>query len=267
MAEETAHGPSRRVDGRLAEAAQVEAVRVEPGTVRACHTAAEIGDGGDHRRPGLRRRTVVRAIVAARMKAQRARIVDSLDAAIAQIGLDERPADRLRHGDQPPRRFQRSGGDGCANGLWGAARFNAWQTEEAPRLVGNIAKVDETAALADDVEEIAIFSRGAIGPAPGGAGTGFRSVEPDEHRPAGGIANVAHRPVAALAPPVGKVMTAYRLGMAGEAARQFGSVTGHHATSRSAMRTTGWRSKSFARTPVPVASVGTRSAPASAARR
>ena len=70
---------------------------------------------------------------------------------------------------------------------------------------------------------------------PGGAGTGFRSAEPDEHRPAGRIANVAHRPVAALAPPVGQVMAADRLGITGEAARQFGSVAGHHATSRNAL--------------------------------
>ena len=70
---------------------------------------------------------------------------------------------------------------------------------------------------------------------PGGAGTGFRSVEPDEHRPAGRIANVAHRPVAALAPPIGQVMAADRLGITGEAARQFGSVAGHHETPRSAL--------------------------------
>ena len=70
---------------------------------------------------------------------------------------------------------------------------------------------------------------------PGGAGTGFWSAEPDEHRPARRVANVAHRPVAALAPPVGQVMAAYRLGITGEAARQFGSVAGHHATSRDAL--------------------------------
>jgi hypothetical protein len=29
------------------------------------------------------------------------------------------------------------------DGLWGAAGFNARQTEEAPRLIGNIAEVDE----------------------------------------------------------------------------------------------------------------------------
>ena len=70
---------------------------------------------------------------------------------------------------------------------------------------------------------------------PGGAGTGFRPAKPDEHRPAGRIANVAHRPIAALAPPVGQVMAAYRLGIAGEAARQVGSVTGHDATSPSVL--------------------------------
>ena len=67
---------------------------------------------------------------------------------------------------------------------------------------------------------------------PGGAGTGFRPAEPDEHRPAGRVAHVAHRPVAAPAPTVGQVMAADRLGIAGEAARQFGSVAGHHETSR-----------------------------------
>ena len=80
-----------------------------------------------------------------------------------------------------------------------------------------------------------MFGRGGIGPMPGGAGSEFRSAEPDEHRPAGRIANVAHRPVAALAPPVGQVMAADRLGILGEAARQFGSVAGHHATSRNAL--------------------------------
>lgn len=56
--------------------------------------------------------------------------------------------------------------------------------------------------------------------------------EIDERRPAGRIANVAHHPVATLAPSVRQVMAAYRFGITGEAARQFGSVAGHHANSR-----------------------------------
>ena len=98
--------------------------------------------------------------------------------------------------------------DGCANGF-GLRRGSArGRLEKASRLLGDIAEIDETAALADHVEEIAMFGRGGIGPMPGGAGTGFRPAEPDEHRPAGRIANVAHRPVAALPPPVGQVMAA-----------------------------------------------------------
>jgi hypothetical protein len=169
------------------------------------------------------------------MKPQRAGIVDSFDAAIAQVGLDERPADRLRHGEKPLHCFPRSGGDGCASGLWAAARFGARKSQKAACLLGDIAKIGETAALTDHVEEIAIFGRCGIGPMPAGAGTGVRSAEPDEHRPAGRIANVAHHPVATLAPPVGQVMAADRLGITGEAARQFASATGHHATSRNAL--------------------------------
>ena len=57
----------------------------------------------------------------------------------------------------------------------------AGQAKEASRLIGDIAKVDETAALADHVEEVAVFSRGGIRPMPGGTWTGFRPAEPDEH--------------------------------------------------------------------------------------
>src|SRR5208283_4378239 len=104
------------------------------------------------------------------------------------------------------------------------------QAQKAPRLLGDIAKVDETAALADHVEEIAMFGRGGIGPMTGGAGTGVRSAEPDEQRPAGCVANVAHWPGAALTPPVGQVMATDRLCITGKAARQFGGVSGHPST-------------------------------------
>src|SRR5258708_21397885 len=171
MAEEAAHGSSRRVDGCLAKA-----VRRKPGAVRAGDLAVEIGDGGDHRRPPLSRRTVVRATVAARVIPQSTAIVDGLDATIVQVGLDERPADRLRYGEEPLRRFRRSGGDGCANGLWGAARFSARQTQKASCLIGDIAKIDETAALADDVEEGAIFTRGRIRAMPGRARDRFPAL-------------------------------------------------------------------------------------------
>jgi len=64
------------------------------------------------------------------------------------------------------------------------------------------------------------------------AGAGVRPAQPHKHRPAGRVADVAHRPVAALASTLGEVMAADRLGVAREAARQLGSVAGHHATPR-----------------------------------
>ena len=54
-------------------------------------------------------------------------------------------------------------GDPAGDGLWAAARFGARQTEKASCLLGDIAKVDETAALADHVEEIAVLPRGGVG--------------------------------------------------------------------------------------------------------
>ena len=94
---------------------------------------------------------------------------------------------------------------------------------------------------------------------PAAPGTGFRSAEPDEHRPAGRIANVAHRPVAALAPTVRQIMAADRLGLSAETDRQVGGVvTGHQAASRSPMRSTGKRSRSLPMISGPGAPTGTK---------
>lgn len=170
------------------------------------------------------------------MKPQSARVVNGLDAAAAQISLYESPADRSRYGDKPLRGLWRLSEDGSANRPWDVVRFRARQTQKTSRLIRHIAKVEEATALANDVEEVAIFGQGGIGPMPGGSRTGFRSTKPNKRRSARRIANVAHYPVAALAPPVRQVMAAYRLGFTCEAARQFGSVTGHHATSRNARK-------------------------------
>jgi hypothetical protein len=163
VAEKVAHRASRRVDRRLAETDGIEAVGIEPGAVRAGDAAAEIGDAGDHRGPGFGRRAVVRAIVATRMKSQRAGMMQRLDAAIAQIGLDERPADRLRHGEQPLRRFRRSGRGWCTGRLWLRLRVRARQAQKAPGFVGDIAEMDEAVALADHIEEIAMFAVRRVG--------------------------------------------------------------------------------------------------------
>jgi len=37
------------------------------------------------------------------------------------------------------------------------------QTEESPRLVGDVLEVDKTAALANDVEQVAVLAGGRVG--------------------------------------------------------------------------------------------------------
>ncbi len=68
-----------------------------PGAVRAGDRAAEIGDGSDHCRPGFGRCVLVRAIVAARMKAEAAGSVQSRNPASPQIRFCACARNRLRH--------------------------------------------------------------------------------------------------------------------------------------------------------------------------
>ena len=109
-----------------------------------------------------------------------------------------------------------------------------------PGLVGDVAEVDKAAALADDIEEIAMIAGRGVGPFAGRALAGFRSFQPDEQGAAGRIPHVADQPVAALAAAVGEIVAAHRLGIARETVRQFGGVERHrHAAARSATRASG----------------------------
>ena len=94
VAEQVAHGSSWRVDRSLAEPNAIKAVRIEPGAVHAGDPAIEVGDAGDHRRPGFGRQVLVRPIVAARMEAQAATMVHVGYSATLQIRLDHGPLDR-----------------------------------------------------------------------------------------------------------------------------------------------------------------------------
>ena len=131
--------------------------------MRAGDRAVEIGDGGDHRRPGLGRRVCVGPVVAARMEAEAAGSVQSRDAASAQIRFRDRARDRLRHGEQAPRRFRRSGRRGRGGRAESSIRLGSRQAEKAPGLVGDVAEVDEAAAFADEVEQIAMLAGGGVG--------------------------------------------------------------------------------------------------------
>ena len=103
-------------------------------------------------------------------------------------------------------------------------RLRSRQAEKVPGLIGDVAEVDEAAALADHVEQVAMLAGRGVGPFAGGALAGFRSCQPDEHGAAGRVPDVADQPVAALAATVGEIVAAHRLGIARETVRQFGGV-------------------------------------------
>jgi len=85
-----------------------------------------------------------------------------------------------------------------------------------------------------------MLAGGGVGPFPGGALTGFATLQSHEHRAAGRVADIADQPVAALAMTGGEIMTAHRLCLPAETDCQFGGVLPcHHAASRSPMRSIG----------------------------
>ena len=118
-------------------------------------------------------------------------------------------------------------------------RVGPRQAEEASGLVGDIVEIDKAAAFADDVEQIAMLACGGVGPFAGGALAGFRPLSRTNIERPGVLRDVADQPIAAFAAAVGEIMAAHRLGLAREAARQFGGIARHHAASRSPTRATG----------------------------
>src|SRR5712675_3654929 len=106
------------VNRSLAEPNAIKAVWIEPGAMHAGDAAIEVGDAGNHRRPGLRRQVLVRSIIAARMEAQAATVVHVGNSASPEIGLDHGPLDLLRYRKQPSRGLLRSSRCCRTNGFW-----------------------------------------------------------------------------------------------------------------------------------------------------
>ena len=169
------------------------------------------------------------AKIAAGMEAQRGLACRERNAAGLQVALGERTGERLRHGEQA------AGGVGRAGCRRGLARrdfglrlgLRPRQAEEAPRLVGNVPEFDEAATFADDVEQVAIFGRRLVDPV---AGWALRRVfEPDMHRPARRVADIADHPVVAAATAGREIFAAHRLAIFSKATRQLGgrAFAGH----------------------------------------
>ncbi len=123
--------------------------------------SVEIGDGGDHRRPGLGSRASIRPAIALGMEAEVFRSRQRHDAALAQIGFRERARNRLRHGEQPPRGFRRSRPRQSLPAPMIGLRPR--QRQKPPGFIDDVVETDKAAALADDVEQIAMFTRRRIG--------------------------------------------------------------------------------------------------------
>ena len=138
-------------------------------------------------------------------------------------------------------------------------RFGMRQTEKPAGFLGNIGKVDQAEAFADDIEQIAIFTALRIGPFTGCPFAGLRPDKANKHRPARIVLHIANLPVVALLATVRQIMAAHRLGLLAETLRQFGGVeTRHYAASRSPMRSTGKRPKSLPMISGPDAPTGTK---------
>ena len=73
--------------------------------------------------------------------------------------------------------------------------------QKAPRLLGDIAEIGQAAALADDVEQIAMLTRGGIGPIAGSASC--RSHRRSDGQTSSGPAYYAHRQPASSGPRAG----------------------------------------------------------------
>src|SRR3546814_10517108 len=89
--------------------------------------------------------------------------------------------------------------------------FGMRHRQEGARLIGNVLEVDQAAALADDVEQIAMLAGCGIGPFAGRTLAGLAAFQPHEHRSAGAVADIAHQPIAALAMAGRQIMAAHRL--------------------------------------------------------
>ena len=229
VAEQVAQGPARRGDRRLAAA-----VAGQPGALDAGDRTGFIGDGGDQRRPDLARREGLGPVPAGRVKAQGGQIAGRRDAAGAEVGLGQGA------GDRPGVRPQPGGGIGRAAGCGlPGRRRRTRQAQEGAGLVQRGREAGAAAVEADQVEQIAVFAAGGVGPVTGGAAAGGGAGETHIQAAAGRVADIADQPVAALAAAVGEKMAAHRLGILREAGGQRRGWAGHGEGSGSGMKTAG----------------------------
>ena len=149
----------------------------EISAVNAGGRAFEVADDREQRRPWLEAASFAVAIEAAGMKPRRGAVRRSADAAMTQIGLGDRSANRQRgrhdaaRGDLAVKRLR------VARAISGRLRFVRGETQKRSRLLDHLGEGREMAGLADEVEEIAALSGRHVGPTARRASAGVRARE------------------------------------------------------------------------------------------
>src|SRR5262249_1367227 len=150
---------------------------VEPSAMCACDVATEVSDRGNQRRPDLGRRIAVRPVIATGVEAQCRSIVQSRNAALAQICFCDRAGNRLCHREQPSCRFGRP--DWCR---WlGREPVCGWlrrrEAEERARLVKHDPQTLQLELHGAEVAAFTMLAGGALGPIAVGALPAVRYCE------------------------------------------------------------------------------------------
>ena len=109
--------------------------------------------------------------------------------------------------------------------MLGLRRKLRWrQTEKATGLGEDIGKLNKTATFPDDIEQISVLTGRSISPFACCALPRIGPAQPNEHRPAGGVARVSDDPVSANPSPIGKIMLADNFCTLREAATEIRSL-------------------------------------------
>jgi hypothetical protein len=121
--------------------------------------AREVGDGGDERRPGFKRRVLVGTVVAVGVKAQRWKPERDRDPARAQVVFGKGAAYGAGGGKESLGRGPDVAGRWLRRARETAGRF----VEKGAGFVERIAQTRMTPVESNEIEQVAMLGRGGIG--------------------------------------------------------------------------------------------------------
>ena len=202
--ERLARGVEIRLDGRE---------RIEPGALHAGDGPVASGHGGDQ--GGQAAGPVVLAVAQRRVKAQR-REAAMREPPGAQVAFRVGAVDGAALAPQAPGRG--AGVPACATKRSRRCR----QRQKGSRLGERRAQRGRSRAVANDIEQVAVFAGGGVGPFAGRA----RAVQAHVQRAPAGAVEIPGHPITALAAAVGQVAAADGFGATRERGGGLGGVHG-----------------------------------------